>query len=97
MLMIRLQRIGKKNEPHFRVVLTEKTTSPRGKFIELLGNVNPRTKVKSLEKERITHWISKGAQVSDTVTNILVSEKVITSAKIAKHKVPKKKEEEVKA
>ena len=96
MLMIRLQRIGKKNEPHFRVVLTEKTTSPRGKFIELLGNVNPRTKVKSLETERITHWISKGAQVSDTVTNMLISEKIIVGEKIAKHKKPKKTAEEVK-
>ncbi len=96
MLTIRLQRIGKKNEPHFRVVLTEKTTSPKGKFIELLGNMNPRTKVKSLEKERIVYWISKGAQVSDTVNNLLVSEKVIVSSKIAKHKSPKKQVEEVK-
>lgn len=96
MIMIRLQRIGKKKEPHYRVVLTEKTTSPKGKYIELLGNFDPRSKAKSFEKDRITYWISKGAQVSDTVTNLLVTEKIIEGKKIAKHKVAKKKTEEVK-
>ena|SRR3989344_4734408 len=87
MIMIRLQRIGKKKEPHYRVVLTEKTTSPKGKFIELLGNYDSRSKTKSFEKDRITYWISKGAKVSDTVTNLLVNEKIIEGKKIAKHKV----------
>ncbi len=87
MLMIRLQRVGKKKEPHYRVVLTEKTTSPKGKFIELLGNYDSRAKTKSLVAERITYWISKGAKLSDTVTNLLISEKIIEGTKIAKHKI----------
>lgn len=98
MLMIRLQRVGKKKEPHYRVVLTEKTTSPKGKFIELLGNYDSRRKTKSLVADRITHWISKGAKVSDTVTNLLISEKIIEGTKIAKHNIvpPKPVVEETK-
>ena len=87
MLMIRLQRVGKKKEPHYRVVLTEKTTSPKGKFIELLGNYDSRSKTKSFVADRITYWISKGAKVSDTMTNLLISEKIIEGTKIAKHNV----------
>jgi len=90
MLMIRLQRTGRKNEPHFRLVLTEKTTSPRGKHIELLGFINPKSKARSLEKERISHWLSKGAQLSDTARNLLISEKVLEGKKVPKHKTSKK-------
>ena len=90
MIIIRLQRVGRKNAQHFRVVLAEKTTSPRGKAIETLGFVNPHTKEKSFDKDRITHWISKGAGLSDTVSNLLVTEKIIDAPKIAKHKKAKK-------
>jgi len=90
MLMIRLQRTGRKNEPHFRLVLTEKTTSPRGKHIELLGFINPKSKARSLEKERISHWLSKGTQLSDTARNLLISDKVLEGKKAPKHKTPKK-------
>ena len=62
MLKIRLQKIGKKNAPSYRVVLVEHTTSPQGKFIELLGTYNPRLKTKNFKKERIEYWLSKGAQ-----------------------------------
>ena len=87
MLMIRLQRVGRKNEPHFRMVVAEKTTSPRGKSTEVVGFINPKTKEKSLKQDRILYWISKGAQVSDTVHNLLVSNRVIKGKKIAKHKI----------
>lgn len=88
--MIRLQRTGRKNDPHFRVVVTEKTTSPKGKYLELLGFVNPIEKKRSVNKERALFWIAKGAQLSDTVTNLLVSEKILSVPKIPKHKVSKK-------
>lgn len=90
--MIRLQRTGRKNEPHFRLVLTEKTTSPRGKHIELLGFLDVKTKARALKKERITHWLSQGAQLSDTARNLLISEKVVEGKKTPKHKTPKKTE-----
>lgn len=91
MLKIRLQKIGKKNSPSYRVVLVEHTTSPQGKFIELLGAYNPRLKKKSLNKERIEHWLSKGAQPSATVHNLLVDEKIIEREKLMAWK-PKRSE-----
>ncbi|KKS65731.1 MAG: 30S ribosomal protein S16 [Parcubacteria group bacterium GW2011_GWA1_42_7] len=90
MLTIRLARRGKKNQPSFRVVLAEKGRSAQGKFIEILGNYDPIKKTKSLKAERITHWISKGAQPSPTVHNLLVSEKIIDAKKIKAWR-PKKK------
>ena len=96
MLVIRLTRVGKKNQPAYRVVLTEKTNPVNGKFIEILGSYNPREKTKALKAERIQYWISKGAQPSDTVHNLLVNEKIITGPKVkAWH--PKKKTQEAKA
>lgn len=92
MLKIRLQRIGRKNNPSFRVVLVEHTMRPKGEFIEILGSYNKTQKQKSLNKERILYWISKGAQVSPTMHNLLVDEKIIDKAKVKAWK-PKKREE----
>lgn len=95
MLKIRLQRIGKKNAPSYRIALVEHTTSPQGKFIELLGTYNPRLKTKNFKKERIEHWLSQGAQPSPTVHNLLVDEKIIDREKLMAWK-PKKRAEETK-
>jgi small subunit ribosomal protein S16 len=96
MLKIRLQKIGKKNSPSYRVALVEHTTSPQGKFIELLGSYNPRLKTKNFKKERIEYWLSKGAQASPTVFNLLVDEKIINREKLIAWK-PKKKLSEAKS
>ena len=90
MLKIRLQRIGRRNDPSYRVVLVEHTFRPQGKYIEDLGSYNPKSKQKNFNKERILYWISKGAQVSPTMHNFLVDEKIIDKAKIKAWK-PKKK------
>lgn len=92
MLKIRLQRIGKKNQPSYRIVLCEHTSPPQGKFIEILGNYNPRLKQKGFKKERILHWISKGAQVSPTIHNLLIDTKVIGGEKVKAWKLKKRKE-----
>ena len=90
MLMIRLQRFGRKNDPNFRVVLTDKRNAPKsGKFLEILGFQNPKTKQKKLEAERIKYWIGKGAKVSPTVHNLLISEKIIEGTKINVIPAPK--------
>jgi len=94
MLKIRLQRIGKKNDPSFRIALVEHTTSPHGKFIELLGSYSPRSKQRQFKKERIEYWLTKGAQVSPTIHNLLVDEKIINKEKVKAWK-PKKKKGEV--
>lgn len=97
MLVIRLARIGKKNQPAFRVVLAEKGRSAKGKFIEILGNYSPRIKAKGLKAERIKYWISKGAQPSATMHNLLVSEKIIEGPKVKAWRPKKKTQEEIAA
>lgn len=90
MLKIRLQRIGRKNDPSFRVVLTDsKNSTKSGKFLEILGNHNPKADSRNFLNDRIKYWISKGAKVSDTMHNFLVRENVITAKKI--NVLPKKK------
>ena len=90
MLCIRLQRIGRRNDPAYRVVVVEKTVGPKSNsYVERVGSYDPVRKTKTFEKERITYWISQGAQVSDTVHNLLVSEKVIEGKKI--NVLPKKR------
>ena len=94
MLMIRLQRVSKKNQPFFRIVVTEKSkSSTAGRSVEILGFLNPLKKEKNLKAERIKYWLSVGAQPPDTVHNLLVSEKIIEGKKIAVHKKSKKKAE----
>jgi len=96
MLKIRLQRVGKKNSPSYRVVLAEHTAPPQGKFIEILGHYNPRRKEKSFKKERIEHWLSKGAQLSPTVYNLLVDEGILKGIKIKAWRPKKKAKEKAK-
>ena len=83
MLTIRLQRVGKRNNPAFRVVLMDVRRSAKsGNFLEILGSYNPQqTGQLVLKKERISYWLSKGAQASDTIHNILVSRGVIDAPK----------------
>ena len=98
MLTIRLTRKGKKNQPFFRVVLVDKRrSSTGGRSVEDLGYVDPLKKRKSLKKERILYWISKGAKPSPTIHNLLVSEKVLDAKKIHVSKISKKKQEKIDA
>jgi len=91
MLTIRLTRKGKKNQPFFRVVLIDKRRSTKGgRAVEDLGYVDPLKKRKSFKKERIQYWISKGAQTSATIHNLLVSEKIIEGKKIHVSRLSKK-------
>ena len=82
-LTIRLQRVGRKNDPSFRVILVEsKRAAKTGNFQELLGSYDPRSDRVDLKTERIKHWIAMGATVSDTMHNMLISQKVIEGKKI---------------
>ncbi|OHA18821.1 MAG: 30S ribosomal protein S16 [Candidatus Taylorbacteria bacterium RIFCSPHIGHO2_01_FULL_45_63] len=82
--MIRLQRVGRKNVPIFRVVLTDKRNSTKsGKYLEALGAYDPRKNgIKQFSADRIKHLMSMGAKVTDTMHNLLLSEKIITGKKI---------------
>ncbi|MBU1045958.1 30S ribosomal protein S16 [Patescibacteria group bacterium] len=98
MLSIRFLRQGKLHQPSYKIVVIEKTRPPKsGRFIEQLGFYNPLTKEKQLKADRINYWISKGAQPSDTMHNLLVRNKIIEGVKVAAHSIKKKKEEETEA
>lgn len=83
MLTIRLQRVGRKNTPHFRVVATDSQNPPRGKFLEVLGSYNPKTKQAALKADTIKTHLAHGATCSETVWNMLVREGVVEGAKRA--------------
>jgi small subunit ribosomal protein S16 len=97
MLKIRLQRVGRKHEPTFRLVLTDSHNSTKsGRYLEVFGNHDPRHKESTMiNVDRVKYWISKGAQPTETVHNMLVSKKIIEGKKInvLPKKSPIKKEE----
>lgn len=73
MLRIRLRRTGKKKQPHYRVVVADQRAPRDGDFVEVLGHYNPRTEPSTLvlNEERVKHWLSVGAQPSETVHRML--------------------------
>lgn len=96
MLKIRLQRTGRKHEPTFRVVLTDSKNGPKsGKFLEILGHYDARRNDETqLKKDRIQYWVGQGAQVSDTIHNLLITHDVIKGEKknVLPQKTPIRKE-----
>jgi len=97
MLMIRFQRIGRTNDPAFRIVVLEKERAAKaGNIVQLLGTYNPRSKALTLNEEQVKHWISKGAQPTGSIHNLLVNKGVITGKKVnvLSKKTPQKKEQE---
>ena len=73
MLAIRMRRAGAKNRPFFRIVVTEAKSAREGRFVEVLGHYNPRTKPETvkIDRERLAHWIQSGANPSDTVRTLI--------------------------
>jgi len=71
MVVIRLARGGAKKRPFYHIVAADKRRARDSKYLELLGYFNPISTEKEvgllIERERITHWVSKGAQLSDKV------------------------------
>lgn len=81
MLVIRLQRIGKKHQASFRIVLQESQWKPQGKTLELLGFYNPHSKEKNIQTDRVKYWIEKGAQPSATLNNMFVDLGIVSGEK----------------
>lgn len=89
MLKMRLQRVGRKHEPTFRLVLTDsKNSTKSGRFAELLGSYDPRKSVDSFNADRIKHWLSQGAGVTASVNNLLVKHGIVRGKKIHNSIVP---------
>lgn len=97
MLTIRLSRIGKKNKPLYRLIICEKSRDPWGKSLEILGSYNPHSKDLQAKGDRIKYWLSKGAEMSPTVNNLLLDKKIIEGKKVTASKPGKKTAEQLKA
>ncbi len=91
MLNIRLARKGKKKQPIFRLLVCEKNKDPWGKYLENLGNYNPRSKELVLQADRLKYWLEKGAQPSDSVWNMLVEKGLVEGKKRTVTKISKKR------
>lgn len=83
MLSIRLQRVGRKNAPTYRVVVMPKTRDPQAVAVEIVGHYNPRANPKEIvfKDERVKHWLSKGAQPTPSVQNLLISQNLLEGKK----------------
>ena len=92
MLAIRLARVGTKNKPLYRVIISEKHKDLYGHALEILGSYNPHTKELKINSEKTKYWLSKGAGMSATVNNLLLEKKIIEGKKVkaSKDRKPKK-------
>ncbi|MCX6714107.1 MAG: 30S ribosomal protein S16 [Candidatus Vogelbacteria bacterium] len=93
MLMIRLQRVGRKNDPSFRMVVVDSHEAAQtGKVIEVVGSYDARQGSPIVKEDRVTYWMSVGAKLSDTAYNLLVRKGIIKGEKknIASKKLGKK-------
>ncbi len=74
MVKIRLMRLGAKKNPHYRIVVVDVRKRRSSDYIELLGHYDPRETVAEplkLNAERAAHWLSQGAQPTDTALRLL--------------------------
>jgi len=76
MVKIRLTQTGKRNSKKYRIVVMDKAERRDGKVIEILGIYNPLVKPAEInfKKDRIDYWVSKGAQITESVTRLIKPE-----------------------
>ncbi len=106
MLAIRLQRMGRKKSPSYRLVVSENARDTQGRALDIVGHYNPvaTPKIVELKIDRIKHWLANGAQASEAVNNLLIREGVVEGAKQKavsisdkRHKKLNKKKEDAEA
>jgi small subunit ribosomal protein S16 len=99
MLRIKLSRRGKKKQPVYRIIVTERAKDPWGDYLENVGTWNPRTtpNTLTLKEDRVKHWLSVGAKPTDTVHNLLVDAGMITTKKVRASNLGRKFKDNVKA
>ena len=73
MVKIRLRRMGARNRPYYRIVVSDSRLTARAEVLEELGSYDPvvNPPVLALDRERAKHWIARGAMVSPTVKSLL--------------------------
>ncbi len=97
MLMIRLQKIGKKKNPTYRLVVSEKNKDTQSGSLENLGTYNSvsSNKLIDFKKDRILYWLSVGAQASASVNNLLVEQGIIKADKQKSVSITKRRQEKM--
>ena len=72
MVRIRLRRVGSTHQPHYRVVIADKESPRDGRFLEIVGHYNPKTNPSTIQfdEDKIYHWLSVGAQPSESVQKL---------------------------
>src|SRR3989338_3148843 len=85
MVTIRLSRVGRKKQPSFRIIVSEKKRDVFGHSLEIVGQYHPRAKDKKDElvvnTERIEYWLSKGATTSNTLHNLFIDAGILKGEK----------------
>jgi small subunit ribosomal protein S16 len=73
MLKIKLTRIGKRGESHYRIIVAERRSKRDGRFVASLGYYSPQTNPATVKVDRklVEYWVSKGAQMTPTIKNLL--------------------------
>jgi len=99
LLKIRLRRTGQKHQPSYRIVVADKDSPRDGRFVEILGHYNPRTEPVTFEvkADRVQHWVSQGAQPTETVHRLLHARGIIESEPPKRVTKPSKAEREAAA
>ena len=87
-VVLRLQRIGKRTQPHYRIVAIEKSSGPHGEPLEVLGHYNPKAakagdKV-TLNGEKVDRWVKNGAKPSETVGSLIARARKAEKAAVQK-------------
>jgi small subunit ribosomal protein S16 len=82
MLAIKLQRIGKKHQPSYRIVVANKRSKMIAPPVDDLGSYNTTSKIFTIDSKRTVDWMHKGARPTSTVFNLLVSHKVVDAPKM---------------
>jgi len=79
---IRLRREGTTNRPHYKIVVADSRSPRDGKFIEIIGNYDPKKagQNSTLNLDRAQYWIARGAQPSDTVRSLLRKNRALAAA-----------------
>ncbi len=96
MLRIRLFKAGRKKQPFYKLVVTDKENPPSGgRFVDELGFYDPHKKECNVDGERAQEWIQKGARLSSTAKNLLIKQGIIKGKKENVFRLSKRKKEEL--
>ncbi len=71
MVKIRLQRVGKRNRPHYRIVVADSRRAVKGKTNKILGFYDPLKKSFDMKIEDVEKWLAVGAQMSPRVKSLV--------------------------